>query len=49
MPGKTVMPGDGTTPDSRLAARHEWVKNRERMTNEKYQKYFVHFNPDLYD
>ena len=32
-----------------LPARHEWVKNRERMTNEQYQKYFEHFNPDLYD
>jgi len=32
-----------------LPARHEWVKNRERMTNEQYQKYFDHFNPDLYD
>jgi len=32
-----------------LPARHEWVKNRERMTNEQYQKYFELFNPDLYD
>lgn len=32
-----------------LPARHEWVKNRERMTNEQYQKYFENFNPDLYD
>jgi len=32
-----------------LPARHEWVKNRERMTDEAYQKYFDHFNPDLYD
>ncbi len=32
-----------------LPARHEWVKNRERMTDEEYQKYFDHFNPDLYD
>ena len=32
-----------------LPARHEWVKNRERMTNEQYQKYFEHFNPDLYN
>jgi len=23
-----------------LPARHEWVKNRERLTNEQYQKYF---------
>ncbi|MBN2633974.1 MAG: alpha-L-fucosidase [Bacteroidales bacterium] len=32
-----------------LPARHEWVKNRERMTNEQYQKYFDNFNPDLYN
>ncbi len=31
------------------AARHEWVKNRERMTNEDYQKYFEIFNPDLFN
>ncbi len=32
-----------------LAARHEWVKNQERITDEDYQQYFDHFNPDLYD
>jgi alpha-L-fucosidase len=32
-----------------LPARHEWVRNRERITNEQYQKYFEHFNPDLYN
>jgi alpha-L-fucosidase len=32
-----------------LPARHEWVKNYERLTNEQYQKYFEEFNPDLYD
>ena len=32
-----------------LPARHEWVKNRERLTDEQYQKYFDHFNPDLYN
>jgi len=32
-----------------VAARHEWVKNREKITDEKYQKYFNHFDPDLYD
>lgn len=31
------------------AARHEWVKNRERITTEDYQKYFEIFNPDLFD
>jgi len=30
-------------------ARHEWVKNNERMTNEQYQKYFDIFNPDMYN
>lgn len=32
-----------------LAARHEWVKQRERITDEDYQPYFDHFDPDLYD
>lgn len=32
-----------------LPARHEWVKNRERITDEDYQVYFERFNPDLYD
>jgi alpha-L-fucosidase len=32
-----------------LPARHEWVKNYEKMTNEQYQKYFEEFNPDLYN
>lgn len=32
-----------------LPARHEWVKQHERLTNEQYQKYFNHFNPDLYN
>src|ERR1700744_5343520 len=32
-----------------LPARHEWVKSREKMTNEQYQKYFDVFNPDLFD
>jgi alpha-L-fucosidase len=31
------------------AARHEWVKNREKISDEDYHKYFDHFNPDLYD
>lgn len=31
------------------AARHEWVKKRERISNEDYQKYFELFNPDLFD
>jgi len=32
-----------------LPARHEWVKNRERLTDEQYRKYFERFDPDLYD
>src|SRR6476659_5812582 len=32
-----------------LAARHEWVKHREELSDEAYQKYFDHFDPDLYD
>ncbi len=32
-----------------LPARHEWVRNYERIPNEQYQKYFDLFNPDLYD
>jgi len=32
-----------------LPARHEWVKNREKLTDEQYQKYFDNFNPDLYN
>ena len=32
-----------------LAARHEWVKRNERMSNEEYAKYFNRFNPDLYN
>ena len=32
-----------------LPARHEWVKNRERIHDKDYQKYFDHFYPDLYD
>lgn len=31
-----------------LAARHEWVKNVERIDDAGYQKYFDHFDPDLY-
>ncbi|WP_102191404.1 alpha-L-fucosidase [Microbacterium aurantiacum] len=32
-----------------LAARHEWVKNREHLTDAQYQPYFDHFDPDRYD
>jgi len=32
-----------------MAARHEWVKRFERMTDEEYKKYFDLFDPDLYN
>jgi len=32
-----------------LAARHEWVKNREHLTDATYQKYFDNFRADLFD
>ncbi len=31
------------------AARHEWVKKNERITDENYLKYFEQFNPDMYN
>jgi alpha-L-fucosidase len=31
------------------AARHEWVKKNERITDANYLKYFEQFNPDLYN
>jgi len=32
-----------------LPARHEWVRHNEHISNEDYEKYFKHFDPDLYD
>ena len=32
-----------------LPARHEWIRNYEQISNEDYEKYFKHFDPDLYD
>jgi alpha-L-fucosidase len=32
-----------------LAARHEWVKQREQIPDDIYDQYFKHFDPDLYD
>lgn len=32
-----------------MPARHEWIKTRERIPEEKYDKYFRYFDPDLYD
>lgn len=31
------------------AASKEWIKHRECMSDERYQRYFDHFNPDLLD
>jgi alpha-L-fucosidase len=31
------------------AGRNEWVKHRERLTDAQYQRYFDHFDPDLFD
>ncbi|MDB5155249.1 MAG: alpha-L-fucosidase [Mucilaginibacter sp.] len=31
------------------AARHEWVKHNEHLTNGEYQKYFDQFNPDHFE
>ncbi|MFL6075573.1 MAG: alpha-L-fucosidase [Mycobacteriales bacterium] len=31
------------------AARHEWVKSREQLTDAEYQPYVDHFDPDRYD
>ncbi len=30
------------------AARHEWVKHNEEIPDAEYEKYFRHFNPDLF-
>ncbi|MCQ2425086.1 MAG: alpha-L-fucosidase [Lachnospiraceae bacterium] len=32
-----------------MAARHEWVKYYESTPEAQYQKYFDHFDPDLFD
>lgn len=32
-----------------LGARHEWMRSREFMSNEQYDKYFRRFDPDLYN
>jgi len=32
-----------------LPARHEWVKNHERIDNQHYGKYFENFNPDHFE
>lgn len=32
-----------------MPARHEWIKAMEKISEEKYDKYFERFNPDLFD
>lgn len=32
-----------------MPARHEWVRNFERIDNEQYQKYFDNFTPDHFE
>nr|BFD86883.1 alpha-L-fucosidase [Streptomyces sp. Xyl84] len=32
-----------------LAARHEWVRSREAMSQHSYDRYLEHFDPDLFD
>jgi alpha-L-fucosidase len=32
-----------------LPAEHAWYKSKNFLTTEQYQKYFDHFNPDLFD
>jgi alpha-L-fucosidase len=32
-----------------LAARHEWVRQREHLPRDEYRRYLDYFDPDLYD
>lgn len=32
-----------------MPSRHEWIKTREKISEEKYDKYFKYFNPDMFD
>ncbi|MGN7860638.1 alpha-L-fucosidase [Microbacterium sp. 22303] len=32
-----------------IAARHEWVMTREKISASDYRRYFEHFDPDLFD
>jgi hypothetical protein len=43
IPDKIFLKGIGNLMSIKAAlpARHEWVKNNERMTNKQYQKYFL--------
>ncbi len=32
-----------------MLARHEWIREREDISDEDYEVYFKHFNPDMFD
>ncbi|MBO5760980.1 MAG: alpha-L-fucosidase [Lentisphaeria bacterium] len=32
-----------------VPARHEWLKNLEKLNDEQYQRFFDAFNPDMFD
>lgn len=32
-----------------MPSRHEWVKCKEQLSEEHYDKYFKYFNPDMFD
>ncbi len=32
-----------------LPARHEWIKQKDMISEEKYDMYFKYFNPDMFD
>ncbi|MBR2459708.1 MAG: alpha-L-fucosidase [Clostridia bacterium] len=32
-----------------MPARHEWIKSMEKISEEKYDKYFKYFDPDMFD
>jgi len=32
-----------------MPARHEWVKSYEKMPEAEYERYFKHFDPDMFD
>ena len=32
-----------------MPSRHEWVKTKEQISEEHYDKYFKYFNPTMFD
>ena len=32
-----------------LPARHEWIKQKDMISEEKYDEYFKYFNPDMFN